>query len=92
MTIIFLKQRVKDYQTWKSAFDKQADARELLGSRGCRIFRDLHEPEEVILFLELDETLVGARQFIQSPDFKKVTGGLNGDGASYVEDAGTVPA
>lgn len=79
-----------DYQTWKSTFDKQADARELYGCLGCRVFRDLHDPDEVILFLEL-ENLTGARQFLQSPDFKKVTG-LNGDGASYVEEARLIPA
>ena len=90
MAMIFLKQKVKDYQTWKSSFDKQADARELFGCKGCRIFRDLHDPDEVILFLEL-ENIGGARQFVQSPDFKKITG-MNGDGACYVEDAGTVPA
>jgi len=90
MTMIFLKQKVKDYQTWKSSFDKQASARELFGCRGCRIFRDLHDQDEVIVFLEL-ENIAGARQLLQSPDFKKITG-LNGDGACYVEDAGTVPA
>ena len=49
---------VRDYDQWRTAFDKDAGGRERNGARRYRIFRPLDDEHEVILDLDFDDTTV----------------------------------
>jgi hypothetical protein len=55
---------VRDYDLWRSAFDKDAGGRERFGARSYRIFRPVDNEHEVMLDLDFD-TAAEANQFLE---------------------------
>lgn len=56
--------KVRDYDLWRSAFDKDAGGRERSGARRYRIFRPVENEHEVMLDLDFD-TATKASAFLE---------------------------
>jgi len=70
MPYLLVRQKVLDYDRWKSAFDAHSVTRQANGSRGGQVFRNASDPHELFVLLEWD-VLEGARQFTQSEDWRE---------------------
>ncbi len=71
MPYLLVRQKVTDYEQWKSAFDAHSVIRQANGSRGGQLFRSTSDPKELVVLLEWD-VLERARQFAQSEEFREV--------------------
>ncbi len=71
MPYLLVRQKVTDYEQWKSAFDAHSVIRQANGSRGGQLFRSTSDPNELVVLLEWD-VLERARQFAQSEDLHEV--------------------
>ena len=71
MPYLLVRQKVTDYQQWKSAFDAHSVTRQANGSRGGQLFRNAADPNELVILLEWD-VLERARQFAQSEEMREV--------------------
>lgn len=56
MATLRVELEVRDYELWRSAFDKDAGGRERSGVRRYRIFRPVDNEHEVMLDLDFDST------------------------------------
>lgn len=54
MPIVKIEHPVKDYETWKAAFDRDPIGREASGVRRYRIFRPVDDPLYIAVDLEFD--------------------------------------
>ena len=64
MATLHIEHRITDFETWKAAFDRFADARRAAGVRGHRVQRPVDDPAYVVVDLEFDS--VGeARAFLE---------------------------
>jgi hypothetical protein len=70
MPWIFVRHKVEDYAKWKSVFDEHGATRKAIGSKGGYLFRSIDDPNEVLMFIEVDD-LEKAREFIQSEDLRE---------------------
>ena len=70
MPYILIRHKVEDYSKWKPVFDEHNSARKAVGSKGGYLLRNSDDPNEVVIFLELDD-IEKARQFVQSEDLRK---------------------
>jgi heme-degrading monooxygenase HmoA len=66
-----IRHKVKDYDKWKTAFDEHSPARKAGGEKGGRLFHNVDDPSEVIIYLRW-ETMENARTFYASEDLKSV--------------------
>ena len=57
MTIIHIEHPVRDFATWKAAFDSDPAGREAGGVRRYRIYRATGDPNEVAIDLEFDDRI-----------------------------------
>lgn len=74
MATIFMKHTVEDYDTWKQAFDDNADTREEYGSpEDYRVFHEAGTPNEVVVIGEW-ESVETAQRFIEESDLQKKMG------------------
>ena len=70
MPSLLMRHRVADYPAWKAAFDEHEITRHANGSQGGRLFRDVADPNEILVLLEWDD-LERARLFVDSDDLKE---------------------
>jgi hypothetical protein len=56
MTTLRVELEVRDYDSWRSAFEKDAGGRESSGARRFRIFRPVDDEHQVMLDLDFDTT------------------------------------
>ena len=54
MHILQIEHRVRDFDTWKQAFDSDPVGRQQGGVRRCRILRPTDDPNHVIVELEFE--------------------------------------
>ncbi len=54
-TTLRVQLEVRDYDLWRSAFDKDAGGRERNGTRRYRIFRPVDDEHQVMLDLDFDD-------------------------------------
>ncbi len=71
MPYLLVRQKVTDYEKWKSAFDAHSVIRQAHGSRGGQLFRSASDPTELVILLEWD-VLERARQFAQSEEWREM--------------------
>lgn len=69
MIYLLIHHEVRDYPTWKLAFDSALDWRTRQGERHCRIFRGVQNPNELTLMFEW-ENVETARAFVASDELK----------------------
>jgi hypothetical protein len=55
MPVVQLEHRVRDFETWKSAFDRDPVHREKSGVRRYRIYRPIDDPNYIAVDLEFDD-------------------------------------
>jgi heme-degrading monooxygenase HmoA len=70
MPSLLMRHRVADYPAWKAAFDEHGITRHANGSQGGRLFRDVADPNEILVLLEWDD-LERARLFADSDDLRE---------------------
>jgi len=63
--------KVEDYNKWRKFFDEHSSFRSQMGSKGGKVFRSAHNPDEVFILLEWD-SLENAQKFTQSDNLKEV--------------------
>ncbi|MFI9414322.1 hypothetical protein [Nocardia gamkensis] len=72
-TIVHIDDTVRDYDTWKPAFDGLEQYFAEAGARNCRVARFTHNPNRVIVELDFDTAAEaeafrdGLRQLIDLP-------------------------
>jgi len=71
MAYVLIRQKVQDYNKWKSAYDANAARRATATSKGSRVFRSASDPNEVLVLMEVAD-LDAARRFAASPDQREV--------------------
>jgi hypothetical protein len=67
---VLVRHKVQDYTKWKLLFDQDATNRKAIGSKGGYLFRNIDNPNEVVILLDTDD-LAKVRQFIQSDDLRE---------------------
>ena len=67
---IFAKHKVKDYSKWKPEFDEYSSIRKNTGSKGGMFFRNLDDPNEVVILFDWDNP-ENARKLIESKELKE---------------------
>ncbi len=73
MVHLFIRQKVKDYATWKATFDGLSETRRAGGEKSHQIFHPDDDPNNLVLFFEWD-SLANARAFMANPDLKEAMG------------------
>jgi len=66
-----VRHEVRDYATWKRAFDGHADARARAGIIGHAVNRSVQNPNVVVVYLQA-ESLDPLRAFASAPEVKQV--------------------
>lgn len=56
MITLQIRNRVRDYDQWKTVFDKFDRFRHDNGVRATRVFRDLEDPQRVEVHVEFDDS------------------------------------
>jgi hypothetical protein len=69
MGLVIVRHKVKDFVSWKKAFDDHAQARGTAGLSNARLFRSVDDLSEIVILLDTDD-IAKATQFISSPDLK----------------------
>lgn len=71
MPYLMVRTRVKDFDTWKTIFEKHSESRRQNGSKGGFFFRNADNPNETIFLLEWD-SLDKARGFAEDHTVQNV--------------------
>ena len=69
MPCLLIRHHVSDFDRWKAVFDDHGITRRANGSRGGRLFRNVADPDELLVLLEWDD-LERARLFLDSDDVR----------------------
>jgi uncharacterized protein (DUF1330 family) len=70
MPNVLVRQKVKDYDSWRAVFFQHGDSRASSGSQGATVFRNAHDPNELEVLFDWDD-LGQARQFFQSEEWRQ---------------------
>jgi heme-degrading monooxygenase HmoA len=65
-----MRVKVKDYDKWKIVFDGNSATRKTAEAKGGRLFHNVDDSSEVIIYLRW-ETMENARKFFNSEELKK---------------------
>ncbi len=87
MTATMVQTKVKDYSTWRKAFDSMQEMRTSGGAMTDRIYRDADDPNKVTVILKWS-SLTNARKYLNSSEFKDalVRAGVQGQSIIYYFD------
>lgn len=88
MASIFVRHHVKDFATWKPAFDEHEPIREAYGISGHRLYQGTDDPNDMTIVLETGD-LERAKGFATSEDLRSamMRAGVEGPPEVwYVED------
>ena len=61
---------IGDYAKWRAGFDKAAPLREKAGLKNIQIYRDVDNPNSVLIWSEVDD-LANARAVLDGPEARK---------------------
>lgn len=81
MTTLHIEHPIRDFATWKAAFDRDPIGRERGGVRRYQVFRPMDDPHYIIIDLEFDDSraaesfLAALRELWQSPAATPVLAG-----------------
>lgn len=56
MTTLHIEHPISDFETWRAAFNRFADARRQAGVRSDRVLQPVDDPKYVLVDLEFDTT------------------------------------
>lgn len=66
MPYVLVRHKIEDYAKWRPVFDDDAKDRRAGGSQGGQLFRNAHDPNEILVIFEWD-TMDKAQKFVESP-------------------------
>ena len=66
---LIVRHKVKDFQTWKSAFYEDAARMKKFGAKCGQIFRNINDRQEIIVFMEWDN-MEDVIKFTSAPDLE----------------------
>ena len=69
MGLVIVRHKVKDFATWKKAFDAHASVRAAAGLSNSRLYHSVDDLSEIVILFDTDD-IAKAKQFISSPDLK----------------------
>ena len=70
MPYLLVRHKVRDFSTWKTAYDAHLPAREAAGLRELHLLRNVEDTTEVVLLFETED-LGKARTFARSEDLRQ---------------------
>jgi len=73
MAHLLIRHKVKDYSTWKAAFDSFIETRRAGGEQSWQILHPDDDPNNLVVLFEWD-SLDNARSFMANPELKKAMG------------------
>jgi len=94
MSYTLVRIAFEDFEKFKAVFEEAANLRQSHGSKGVRVFRNVDQPNEVMIVGEYED-LARARQLFQSPDFRAAIqrAGVTGrPEVSFMEEVAQLPA
>jgi len=94
MIHVVVRHKVEDWDKWKKVFDEHQEFRHERGSKGATVFRNFHDPNEVVMMFEWDNEQK-AHQFVDSENLKlnmKKAGVTDIPDIYYLNDAGELEA
>jgi heme-degrading monooxygenase HmoA len=79
MPVTIAQQRVRDYSTWKIAYNEMKDLRFLNGALSDQVYRDEADPNIVTVIIKWN-SLTNAKKYYNSPEMKAAMarGGVEG--------------
>ncbi len=69
MGLLIVRHKVKDFATWKKAFDGHAAAQKAAGLTNPRVFRSSDDRNEIVALLDMKEA-AAAKKFATGADLK----------------------
>ena len=70
MEYLYVKQRVKDYETWFGLFDSHSEAQIVAGLVDREIYRDVENPDIIVCRFKISD-LKAAKAFVSAPEAKQ---------------------
>ncbi len=67
MGLMVIRHKVRNFATWKPAFDAHASARASAGLGNSRVYRSCDDPKEVVVILDMADVET-AKAFAESAD------------------------
>ena len=92
--IILTRFKVQDYDKWRTLYDAHATRRKEAGCLGTHIFRNAHDPNELVINLQWDSE-EHAISFFSSDELRAAfeqSGMLGQPDTVFLEDAGRTPS
>jgi len=88
MATTLVQSKVRDYATWKKAFDSLQELRKSSGAVTDHIYRDADDPSKIIAILKWS-SISNARKYYKSAEFKSalVKAGAEGTTIAFLDDA-----
>ena len=83
MATLFVRHRVKDFTTWKVAYDEFDTERKSMGVTGDGVYQTDGDPNEVTVYHHFAD-MESARAFMSSPRLKEIMEAAGIDGAPDV--------
>jgi hypothetical protein len=74
MTRLFIRHAVKDYKTWRAAYDRFESDRQRMGVTGAAVFKGTAFPEDVIIWHDF-ASLEAAQAFVGSEKLREAMAG-----------------
>ncbi len=84
MTTSIYQAKVRDYQTWKKAFDSMQSVRASNGGATDHIYRDTEDPTKIIAILKWS-SISNAKKYYSSAEFKSAVAKSGVVGQSILE-------
>ena len=80
MATMFVRHRVRDFGTWKAAYDAFDDERKTMGVTGHGVYQAEDDPNEVTVYHDF-ETMGAAKEFMGSARLREVmeSAGVTGE-------------
>jgi len=69
MGLLIIRHKVRDFVSWKKAFDAHANAQRAAGLSNPRVFRSVDDRNETVVLFDMQDT-AKAKQFGSSADLK----------------------
>ena len=70
MVKVIVRHKVEDYEKWRQGFDAALDFRKSSGEQSFKVFNNVNDKNEVLVYLEWDN-MENAKNFMESDDLRE---------------------
>ena len=84
MATVAVRHHVKDFNTWRAAYDAHGTVRQQLGCTGDTVLREEQDANQVLIITEWP-TLDAAHAFVSDPELPEVMKRAGVEGAPRIE-------